>query len=74
MFCEQSIVRNKTVRPSLLCLVIIGFFLGSFQVNLSPCGAEIQFRRCEGLSVTAPGEGEAQLYLDRQSEGKDYSF
>lgn len=74
MFCEQSIVRNKTVRPSLLCLVIIGFFLGSFQVNLSPRGAEIQFRRCEGLSVTAPGEGEAQLYLDRQSEGKDYSF
>lgn len=36
--------------------------------------AEVSVQLDKGVSVTAPGEGEAQLYRCRQSVGKGYSF
>lgn len=36
--------------------------------------AEVSVQHDEGVSVTAPGEGEAQLHWCRQSVGKGCSF
>lgn len=42
-----------------------------YSFTLSPRRAEISD---VGDKVTAPGEGEKQLYSNKQSEVKDYSF
>lgn len=69
-FSVNSAIWNKEVGASLPCYPVFSH-TGLSQVHLSSHGAEVKVLRSFSL---APGEGEAQLYWSKQSEGKDYSF